>query len=657
MASIWLATGIHKDFFKHELLTSLVPDDDLSPKAFRDSQQVISVDISRTKFFGNPDDCKNHIAGWESFNTSNYCQGDMTGESLGEAFKLYLDPDRMNPTYSFLSFAYVKHNQELAGVVVYYVKNNPSKWVIALTPNTLKHSTEREVKVISSQTINLKSFGLVSESTLINLPELYENKKNSFVREINELTLAELFKEIITPTGKMDVEKLAVFSLLLQHPHKLNYPNNRELLTYFIANLKTALANPVLLNLAKLTFTTPISPRQLLRLLTVPEYYQTIQKRLLEAGSLAPVPHQLEVYFFLEEARLVSAANLDLLNEVLNNPKLIKLIRSGAFSPKHPFINTVFNDKQKFDCLKFIVNFPSDVAADILERISKLPEDHMVWTCVTQLMDVEECNSSANLDALITTLNYQENQVQVKLKSFFEAKLDTQSVLAKFSDQFATPEEAKLHKDLLKRYYQNPSDKIFRFNRPDSRLFRVINLTSQVNNIVSDSLAGEIQQNVAKAKNITSMMMDKKYGPAFINAMHEVEKGCNTIRAYLKLYNPAKYKEYLDFEAQYRQQVYIIISKHINRKDKSQSYLKAFRNELKNADSLIVGCLKKDQHKMVRIITASVINSICVICFPLLAFNFHHKLKTNSFWFNSTTRSHEMLERSHHKLVSALRGT
>lgn len=122
----------------------------------------IKADLPRTQFLGTQEQAKHHVTGWqESTHATTYSQGNMCAGNaflfLGNLMFMQKEdepPEEYQEQRVHQHFAYINSEQKLAGMMVFYRKDDPSQWFIAVSEDNELSPKERTLTLLASFDLN-----------------------------------------------------------------------------------------------------------------------------------------------------------------------------------------------------------------------------------------------------------------------------------------------------------------------------------------------------------------------------------------------------------------------------------------------------------------------------------------------------------------------
>lgn len=158
----------------------------------------ILIDISRTLFFGSKEEKNIHFENWSNETkieeVERYTQGRPTSANL----KFILgpipfvdvepDPEILFSLYRDPCMSYIDKEGQLCGLAFYFLKNDPTKWMISLVKNPNKKLETMEIFVLSN---------MAPEPSDPNMKVLEVSDANIFLKQIKHPILTSFVNKIL----------------------------------------------------------------------------------------------------------------------------------------------------------------------------------------------------------------------------------------------------------------------------------------------------------------------------------------------------------------------------------------------------------------------------------------------------------------------------
>lgn len=241
------------------------------------SSVEVLKDLERTLFLGTASDCQFHMDTWKDGAKSDhehYTQGNMSAGNLflmfGHQPFMSTNPELTESQQVYLyqknrvstAFAYVNKDKQLCGFGLYYLKNNPRKWMIGGIKNTNLLPSERQVSIITS--VDPSPF--IKKNTALSIePVTIDDKQLSALG--NGQYLEPYLRHLVNSDGTINV-RAEVISFFLQMVRPADrFEENQALLDIFTNNIQAIMTNKALQILQQLPL--KLSPSQILECLNI----------------------------------------------------------------------------------------------------------------------------------------------------------------------------------------------------------------------------------------------------------------------------------------------------------------------------------------------------------------------------------------------------
>lgn len=339
----------------------------------------IELDIGRTNFFGSADEHAHHLKVWSDPSQNSpgyYTQGDMTSGNLfilfDQATALPLlkkgeSPELMKPHLRNICFAYVDENKVPSGLLLYYRKDEPNRWIIGLTKNTNLKPEKRQLFILTS----------FDPRTAAHIPcdiSKADAKDNDLIRALASPKLEKFFKATLTAQGGLNPSADLIVLFIQLVPW---FTANDELLDAFNDRLTDILTSKVLKLL--LHYGLRPLPQQVLACLDPESELYRLISDLKPGVNEKENQYQLEILLKLDEYGLNTKQQL-----IRGNKNFVALLHSFANKENDEFLSLCLADEQKTKGLKFIgqSRFHSDFF-----RLLKNRDEPEIWENLAQLAD------------------------------------------------------------------------------------------------------------------------------------------------------------------------------------------------------------------------------------------------------------------------------
>lgn len=259
------------------------------------SSHDVSIDIERVFFFGTADDCQYHIDTWQNnvkSNHTHFAQGNMSAGNLFYLFGTYPflmmnnDEDESPQIIHYhnnrvnIGFAFVNNAKQLCGLSLYYLNNDPSKWMIGLVKNTNLAPSEREVFVLS----RVDPEPYLKKEMPVSIKPVAIND-NQLQTAINEPHLMSYVEQIINSDGDINILADEIKTYLQIVRPCSEFKPNKALLDTMDSDISSILPNKALQILKKLQLNTSAEQRMECRN-TSSSLYQSICSLFLQHEPL-----------------------------------------------------------------------------------------------------------------------------------------------------------------------------------------------------------------------------------------------------------------------------------------------------------------------------------------------------------------------------------
>ena len=263
----------------------------------------LELDIFRTHFFGTAEECKTHLDAWSDLSLevkNSYTQGNMSAGNLyllfGDFPFIDLEKEDQETERAGLSnvcFAYVDEQKVPSGFLLYYRKDNPKQWILALTKNNHLPPTERQVLILTSFDPRPFCHAPCKISQV--------NANRNFSKSISSPKLEAFFKMLINSRGQINPHADLIEQFLQYVSLSPKFMDNEELLELFHSNLATILDNKILNYVQQIELR--LTPQQIVDCLN-PESKLSQLIRELQGLNERDEKQQLEVLLKLDELDL-----------------------------------------------------------------------------------------------------------------------------------------------------------------------------------------------------------------------------------------------------------------------------------------------------------------------------------------------------------------
>lgn len=179
---------------------------------------IIERDLHRTHFLGSVKQAQHHVAVWKNEdNKEFYIQGNMTAGCLFDlpTIDLFKKENEADESYYLnkknLHFAYVNEQQELCGCMLFYRKDNPSQWLIALSRNNASAPDKRQISLLTSEDI---SPYIVNPNDLIRVEEV-DRVQNKLFDEVGSRSVIQLLEgALAADSGEINLRIKRILCIL-----------------------------------------------------------------------------------------------------------------------------------------------------------------------------------------------------------------------------------------------------------------------------------------------------------------------------------------------------------------------------------------------------------------------------------------------------------
>lgn len=239
------------------------------------SLDTVLLDIERTIFFGTAGDCQFHIDTWKDKTKSDheyYTQGNM---SAGLLYLMFGQMPFTNLNFESISieqyslytknrvktdFAYVNKDKQLCGLNLYYLKNDPRKWMIGFIKNTNLVPSERQVSII----INVDPAPFIKKNTALSIEPITLHEKTLSTLG-NAPYLESFLQQLINADGTINLHAELIELFLQMVKPADRFEDNQLLLEIFNRDIQDVMTNKALQVLQQLPL--HFSPSQVLKCL------------------------------------------------------------------------------------------------------------------------------------------------------------------------------------------------------------------------------------------------------------------------------------------------------------------------------------------------------------------------------------------------------
>lgn len=401
--------------------------------AYDARRNAIRIDVERTCFFGTASECMHHRSVWLSNQSSirSYAQGNMSAGNLFLLFghKLPLpffkegeeDEDVIANTNN-ICFAYVDQNKDLHGLILYFRKDDPTKWLIGLSKNPHLQPENVDIKVLTP----------FDPRPYRKLPceiKSGAETKDEFIEAIGSPRLAKFIKYIITLNEELN-PCAEIIKLFLQNAvSESNFVVNDELLAFFEQEIPKILASKELRLL--LDYDLQPSPQQIQACLD-PE---TELYKLLSAFERGDNDRQNKAQLTI--LLLLDRYGLNERQEAIRSDNVFVEKLSNLSNVHQDFLPILLADPFKTEVLRFLTQ--GDHCSELLLQLKQI-EDQQIWQKIIDLAKWPwQFPQDAYRHAVITKLLLNIPDISEKnLQAIYEClgKKEISEVLKKVFDPF-----------------------------------------------------------------------------------------------------------------------------------------------------------------------------------------------------------------------------
>ena len=343
----------------------------------------LEIDISRTQFFGTTEECQFHREVWSNLSEearNSYTQGNMSAGNLYLLFgnSPFLDLEKQDQEteragLSNVCFAYVDEQKVPSGFLLYYRKDNPKQWILALTKHNHLPPEERQVSILTS--FDPRPFC----HTPCKISQV--NAKQTFSQSIDSPKLEAFFKKLINSRGQINPHADVIEQFLQYVSTSPNFMENEELLEFFHWNLATILDNEILNYVQRFGFR--LTPRQLVDCLDSDSKLSQLIRELQSLNERNE-KQQLQILLKLDELNLNDRQAIIRSDEHFVN-KLCSLFGKVRLTAEmFALLSLCLSDEQNTKALKF------------------LSQSNNFFASCLELIPIMETEALAKLDFLAT---------------------------------------------------------------------------------------------------------------------------------------------------------------------------------------------------------------------------------------------------------------